>query len=32
LPGPDNTIYRFRTLADLLPFQFSATDLPEQSA
>lgn len=32
LPGPDNTIYRFRSLADLLPFQFSATDLPEQSA
>lgn len=28
LPGPKNTIYRFRSLADLLPFQFSASDLP----
>ena len=28
LPGPNNTIYRFRSLADLLPFQFSASDLP----
>lgn len=29
LPGPDGTIYRFRSLSDLLPFQFSAADLPQ---
>ncbi|MCC2545075.1 cytidine deaminase [Hymenobacter sp. BT175] len=28
LPGPNATIYRFRSLGDLLPFQFSADDLP----
>jgi cytidine deaminase len=32
LPGPDGTIYRFRTVADLLPFQFSANDLPDRSS
>lgn len=32
LPGPDGTIYRFRTLSDLLPFQFSAENLPGQRA
>lgn len=28
LPGPDGSIYRFSSLSDLLPFQFSADDLP----
>lgn len=28
LPGPDGSIYRFRSLSDLLPFGFSADDLP----
>lgn len=28
LPGPDGTVYRFRSLSDLLPFGFSADDLP----
>lgn len=31
LPGPDGTIYRFSALADLLPFQFSADDLPPRA-
>ncbi|SHI80515.1 cytidine deaminase [Hymenobacter daecheongensis DSM 21074] len=30
LPGPNGTIYRFRSLADLLPFQFNADDLPKR--
>ncbi|MBC8082411.1 MAG: cytidine deaminase [Hymenobacter sp.] len=29
LPSPDGRIYRFRRLSDLLPFGFSAADLPE---
>lgn len=29
LPGPDGSIYRFRALSDLLPFGFSADDLPK---
>ncbi|QIX63204.1 cytidine deaminase [Hymenobacter sp. BT18] len=28
LPGPDNTIYRFQRLSDLLPFGFTPDDLP----
>jgi len=28
LPGPDGTIYRFRSVGDLLPFSFSADNLP----
>lgn len=28
LPGPDGTIWRFRSLADLLPFQFLPDVLP----
>ncbi|WBA42781.1 cytidine deaminase [Hymenobacter canadensis] len=28
MPGPDGSIYRFRSLSDLLPFGFSADDLP----
>lgn len=28
LPGPEGSIYRFRSLADLLPFGFSPADLP----
>lgn len=28
LLGPDDTIYRFRSLADLLPFQFTKENLP----
>lgn len=28
LPGPDGQIYRFASVGDLLPFHFSATDLP----
>ncbi|GAA4350186.1 cytidine deaminase [Hymenobacter saemangeumensis] len=28
LPGRQNTILRFRSLADLMPFNFSADDLP----
>lgn len=28
LPGPNGTIYRFHSLSDLLPFGFSADDLP----
>ena len=31
LPGPDDTIYRFATLADLLPFQFTADNLPPRA-
>jgi cytidine deaminase len=31
LPGPNGSIYRFRRLADLLPFSFSAADLPKCS-
>ena len=29
LPGPDGRIYRFRSVSDLLPFGFSADDLPK---
>jgi cytidine deaminase len=29
LPGPDGHIYRFSSLNDLLPFGFSANDLPK---
>ena len=29
LPGPDGAIYRFRSLSDLLPFGFTADDLPQ---
>ncbi|GAA4006532.1 cytidine deaminase [Hymenobacter fastidiosus] len=29
LPGPNGSIYRFRSLGDLLPFQFNADDLPK---
>lgn len=32
LPGPDGTIYRFRSLGDLMPFSFSADILPNSSA
>lgn len=32
LPGPNGSIYRFRSLSDLLPFGFSADDLPGHSA
>jgi cytidine deaminase len=28
LPGPNGSIYRFRSVSDLLPFGFSADDLP----
>ena len=31
LPGPGGTIYRFAALADLLPFQFAAADLPPRA-
>ncbi|KAA9339643.1 cytidine deaminase [Hymenobacter busanensis] len=31
LPGPDGTIWRFRRLTDLLPFQFMADVLPARS-
>jgi len=31
LPGPNGSIYRFRSLTDLLPFSFSAADLPKHS-
>ncbi|MBC6990218.1 MULTISPECIES: cytidine deaminase [Hymenobacter] len=31
LPGPNGSIYRFRSLGDLLPFQFSSNDLPPKS-
>jgi cytidine deaminase len=31
LPGPDGTIWRFRRLADLLPFQFVPDVLPDRS-
>ena len=30
LPGPNGSIYRFRSLSDLLPFGFSAEDIPKQ--
>ncbi|WBO85815.1 cytidine deaminase [Hymenobacter yonginensis] len=30
MPGPDGSIYRFRSLSDLLPFGFSADDLPSK--
>jgi len=30
LPGPNGSIYRFRRLSDLLPFGFTADDLPKQ--
>jgi cytidine deaminase len=29
LPGPNNSIYRFGSLSSLLPFSFSAADLPK---
>ena len=29
LPGPNGSIYRFRSVSDLLPFGFSADDLPK---
>ncbi|TGD80605.1 cytidine deaminase [Hymenobacter wooponensis] len=32
LPGPDGSIYRFQSLADLLPFGFTPDDLPEAKA
>ncbi|MFD2783977.1 cytidine deaminase [Hymenobacter rubripertinctus] len=32
LPGPEGSIYRFRSLSDLLPFGFSANDLPQNEA
>ncbi|OON70159.1 cytidine deaminase [Hymenobacter sp. CRA2] len=31
LPGPDGTIWRFKRLADLLPFQFMPDVLPPRS-
>ncbi|AIZ63802.1 cytidine deaminase [Hymenobacter sp. DG25B] len=31
LPGPDGSIYRFQSMSDLLPFQFSASDLPPRA-
>ncbi|UYZ60446.1 cytidine deaminase [Hymenobacter latericus] len=31
LPGPDGTIWRFKQLADLLPFQFSPDVLPPRA-
>ena len=31
LLGPDDTIYRFRSLADLLPFQFTSDNLPPRT-
>lgn len=30
MPGPDGSIYRFRSLSDLLPFGFTADDLPSK--